>query len=664
MARSRREKTLADYVAIAIGPALITTLVGSLVFFLLQLLYTGQHEFRMKWILFCFVPASILVARIAIEQGKEHASIFGGALALAAGLGMMRFVDAVVVAWVLLAVIWWCAWKLTWDCTLIDDDEDASGEGLLQAAGLAKEQGSVAGAPGRQTPGSPTRQRGDETSVAAGGSEPGSLADASGFQIPDSPTRERGGVTNTPTAGSEPGPGPRRAPHAPGLWVVYFSLAALPLFGIGQLFIPATNVERRTYGFQLLAVYVASALGLLLTTSFLGLRRYLRQRKLQMPVAMTGTWIGMGAALAVALMALALLVPRPQGEYTLTALIDKLDNKVREASKFAVLGGDKGQGEGRRIGEQDQKAKPGEFRPENQKPDQKQDQNPDQKEPGPQQQNQPQGEQAGQQPQNQNAQQQGQGAPGGQQGEPGKDAVRGEQKGDGKQGQADGKGQGQQQGQAGQQQGQAGQKQDQAAAKPGEQQRQGAEQGAKVNPNHAPPPPSAQGLTNLMSQLAPLLKWLLYGVLAIVGIYLLIRHWSRFVELLRQLWAELLGLFGRRPQPTRATEEGGQAEPAPPRPFASFENPFFSGAARRMPPAQLVRYTFEALEAWAREQVVARPADQTPLEFAQELGRRVPALSKDVNQTAQLYDNVAYARRVPSAESVEILERLWRRMQV
>ena len=37
-------------------------------------------------------------------------------------------------------------------------------------------------------------------------------------------------------------------------------------------------MERRRWAFQLLCVYVASGLGLLLTTSFLGLRRYLRRR--------------------------------------------------------------------------------------------------------------------------------------------------------------------------------------------------------------------------------------------------------------------------------------------------------------------------------------------------------------------------------------------------
>jgi hypothetical protein len=81
-----------------------------------------------------------------------------------------------------------------------------------------------------------------------------------------------------------------------------------------------------------------------------------------------------------------------------------------------------------------------------------------------------------------------------------------------------------------------------------------------------------------------------------------------------------------------------------------------------MPPAQLVRYTFEALEAWARERVVARPPEQTPLEFAHELGQRVPALAKDVASTAELYVRVAYARKNPSREAVEVLERLWRRM--
>jgi hypothetical protein len=621
MAKARREKTLADYVVIAISPALIMTLVGSLVFFLLELSYRGDFEFRVRWILGCFVLGAVLVARIAIEEGRAHASSFGGALILVVGLGVFRFVDAlnvVVIVWILLAIIWWCAWKLTWDCTLIDDSEDASGEGLLEAAGLS-------GGPNRDASESPPSER---RAVRA------AQLDRNGSAEPMSVD-----------------PAARRVrPHAPGLWVVYFSLAALPLFGAGQLFIPAANTAGRAFGFQLLAVYVASAMGLLLTTSFLGLRRYLRQRKLQMPVAMTGTWLAIGSGLVAALLLLALLIPRPQGEYTLTALIDKIDAKAREASRLAVLRGDRAQGEGRRVGDQDQQAKqPGEG-----------------------------GQQHEQQPADRKQEGKAQG-----------DGKQGEQENrDAKnQGQAGGQRSGEKAGKSGEgkradQAGQKRQNQEQAAGKDraGEHGRRGEkpqQQGQNQNQNqnqrqpeaNRPPqanpganPPSSPGL---LTQLAPLVKWILYGLLAAVVLFVLVRYWSRLVEVLRQLWAELLSLFGRKTEIDAGTAADPDQPPAALLPsFSAYADPFFSGAARRMAPAQLVRYTFEALEAWAREQVVARRPEQTPLEFAQELGRRIPALSKDVTQTAQLYVQIAYTRNSPAKDAVEILERMWRRMQM
>lgn len=623
----RREKTLADYVVIAISPALIMTLVGSLVFFLLELSYRGDFELRVRWILFWFVMGAVLVARIAIQEGRDRGNMFGGALVLVVGLAVVRFVDAINViatCWVLLAIIWWCAWKLTWDCTLIDEDEDASGEGLLEAAGLV----------GGQNP---------DTAAPAPGQKPAAVAfDAAGLA----------GSTIDDRAQS------RSRPHAPGRWVVYFSLAALPIFGVGQLFIPVANIAGREFGFQLLAIYVASALGLLLTTSFLGLRRYLRQRKLQMPIAVTGTWLAMGTGLAVALLLLALFIPRPQGgEYTLTALVDKIDAKAREASKMAVLRGDRAQGEGRRIGEQDQKAnKPGEGQP------------PAQQQPA----NEKQGDRA-----------QGDKQQAGQQGQAQGDGKQGQAQGDGKQGgqQGQAQGDGKQAGQQEQAQGD-GKKQDAAGrqdgknaeAKPGDQAGQQQQQKQQQqNQNKADGKPAQQNPgantpgspTGLLATLAPFVKWIIYGLLAAAVLFVLMRYWSRVVEILKQLWAEFLSLFGfKKELDSGATSE--EESPAPVRrlPFAAYDNPFATGAARRMSPAQLARYTFEALEAWAREQFVERPADQTPLEFAQELGRRVPALAKDITQTAQLYVQIAYAGKVPPKDSVDVLERMWRKMQV
>jgi hypothetical protein len=595
MAKSKRKKTLADYVVIAISPVLIMTLVGSLVFFLLQLTYHGEFEGRLKWILFWFISAAVLVARIAIEQGKEYASVFGIALTAAVALASIRLVDQFLLAWVLLAVCWWCTWKLTFDCTLIDDSEDASGEGLLQAAGFREEP-----------PPAPAS----------------AASDAAAEQ------------TNADQNDADPPPG-NRPVHAPGKWLVYFSLAALPIFGIGQMFIPSGDTERRSYGFSLLALYVASAIGLLLTTSFLGLRRYLRQRNLKMPAKMTRAWLVTGTVIALALLFLALLLPQPQGEYSVTALVDKIDSKLRDASRFAVVGGDRAKGEGRRIGAQD----PNEKRAGNGAPRDRKAES--QKKRGDGQRN----EQNG-----------------------------GDQKGDSKDGgpgekkSSEGEAQEKDQGQSGGGQKARGDRQqketndkNQAAEKQPDANR--PKEAEREQNRSSPPPPASSGsaIGKLMQFFASLFKWVVYGAIAIFAFILARRHWPQIRDALAQFWAELLKLFGQRREANQPVSEGKNplaAELA----FSTYQNPFFSGAAGRMSPAQLVRYTFEALEAWSREQIVARRPEQTPLEFAQELSRRDPALAKDVTNAAELYVRVAYARRNPSRESVDALERLWRRM--
>ena len=225
MAKRKPTQTLADYVAIAISPALIMLLVGSLAFFLLDVSYHGDHAGRFRWVLGWFVFAAVLISRIAIEQGSEHAFAYTIAFWIAILLVVLRFLDNPIIGVALLGIIWWCTKQLTYDCTLIDDTQDASGEGLLQVAGI-------------------------EESTA----EPASIDDSSESDSEDQ----------------------KKRPHSPGLWVVYFSLAALPIFGIGQAFIPRSESATRDGAFRLLWVYVAAGIGLLLTTSFLGLRRYLR----------------------------------------------------------------------------------------------------------------------------------------------------------------------------------------------------------------------------------------------------------------------------------------------------------------------------------------------------------------------------------------------------
>ena len=130
-----------------LSPALIMALVGSLVFFLIEVLYVGEYQARLMYVFALFVFAAVLIARISIESGSEYASLFALPLGLAMFLVLVKFVEhPSPFSWLinlgLMCVVWWCAHKLTWDCTLIDDDEDSSGEGLMQRIGV--DEGSSA----------------------------------------------------------------------------------------------------------------------------------------------------------------------------------------------------------------------------------------------------------------------------------------------------------------------------------------------------------------------------------------------------------------------------------------------------------------------------------------------------------------------------------------
>jgi hypothetical protein len=290
MRAKRPGKTAADYLVIAAAPVLIMIVVGSLVLFLSGLSATGAHIARMQWMLFWFVVAIVLVSRIAIEHGSVSATVYGLALAGASALWWLRFVERPLLGLLLLAVAWWCADRLVRDGALTDEEPDVSGEGLLEATGW---RGWLFGA---------TPATGRALGSPAGGG-----------------------------AAAKRGPAPKRL-HAPGLRVVYFSLAALPLFGLGELALAADDEIAQRRALLFLAAYLGAAIGLLLATSFLGLRRHLRQRHLQMPSAICAAWLTHGAACAGMVLLGCLLLPRPQGTYSLPWLVGRIELKSHPGS--------------------------------------------------------------------------------------------------------------------------------------------------------------------------------------------------------------------------------------------------------------------------------------------------------------------------------------------
>ncbi len=302
------QKTFADYAAVAICPVLIMLIVGSLIYFLLAVGYAGSHLGQLRWTFSWFVLAMVLVSRIAIEKGTEYAWIYGVCLAAATAFMLMQYVAVSFWMWGLLGLIWWASNKLTWDCTVIDEDQDASGEGLLQVARL------------------------DLHDVPTGTAPPATASSAADIHGKEAPAKPRARWWEQ---GSARGPQAARTPHAPGIWVIYFALGSLLIFGLGQGLVAKEDAERRQYVFCLLLTNLAATLALLLITSFLGLRRYLRQRHLPMPPAMAATWLSTGTVLGLAVLILCLLLPRPSAYWSLTAMIDRLGDTASKHAKAA-----------------------------------------------------------------------------------------------------------------------------------------------------------------------------------------------------------------------------------------------------------------------------------------------------------------------------------------
>jgi hypothetical protein len=175
-------------------------------------------------------------------------------------------------------------------------------------------------------------------------------------------------------------------------------------------------------------------------------------------------------------------------------------------------------------------------------------------------------------------------------------------------------------------------------------------------------------MPDFMSWLSPVLKWIVYIILALVGIYVLIRvlanftTWARgLLNALQNLWQSLFGWRSRGARAEGATLTADGFRP-PPRPFSSYPNPFANGTAGDFAPDELVCYSFEALEAWAHERGMGRQQDETPIEFAERLGGRLPALEAPAGRLALLYARVAYGQGSLPAASVEAVRQLWQKL--
>ncbi len=349
-----------DYALAALSPILIILMIGSLVYFLLTTLYRGDFQARLMWILGLFTMASVLITRIAIEQSRAQSFTYLGLLSAATLLVAPRFFVlegflaplSIPILIGFLALIVFLADRITMDCTSVDDAHDSHGYGLLQSLGI--------------------------------------------FKRSDSP------VPATPESSNK-----ESRSHNPGVWILYFALLALPVFGLGQFFLPSVQAQR--VALACLVIYLGSALALLVMISLLALRQYVRQRDVEMQTGMSWNWLATGIGSVLGLVLLMAILPLPMLGTSNWELPFKLSSRKDQTPSQWGWGneGVKQQPQQQQLQQQQpQQQKPQQQHPQQQQPQQQQPQQQQPQQQQPQQQQPQQQQPQQQQPQQQQPQQQ------------------------------------------------------------------------------------------------------------------------------------------------------------------------------------------------------------------------------------------------------------------
>lgn len=613
------EQSMSSTLLEVVGPALIILMVGSLVFFLIEVFYRGPHAGRLCWVFGLFTFASVLVSRISIESGRERGRIFGFALGLAAFITSFTLVDfegefGLVMEPVLLisfiCIVMWSAAKLTWDCTVIDKSRDVSATGITELV-RRRFQGD-------------SENKKAESNEADSEDENHTASDAQAGNLIRAFFRSKGERKNTP-----------------GIWVFYFSMAALPVFGIGQWFVKPNAQGGYGWVVFLFGVYLAAGLALMMTTSLLGLQRYLRKRDTYMPPEIARTWLGLGIVVAIVVLAFVMIFPRPNASQTLEQTLSWFTSPVKKSSEYAQ--GKDGQEE-KDSGKGSKSSEEGSKSSSNAKTESTSGDSKDGKKT----------QSGGDSGKNSNSDSKS----GNQDGQKSSDS----QKSQGSENRNDSAGDKQKSDESDQ----GGDKRD--GQRGDDQKGDDRSQENSSNTTKGSQTPNTQHSNvrsrSSMQNLSKFANWIVYLIAAIAAMVLLWLFRKEVAAFIQGLIAELKNLFGRK-DVAEDKQSSTAHDPKPiirPAPFAQFRNPF-QGEMGNMSPEKIIEYTFRALEAWSFERGVVRSVDQTPYEFAERLGELDSEVGQSATRLSNLFCKNLFGRRKIRAEELEPLKELWRLMQ-
>ncbi|HEV7279946.1 MAG TPA: DUF4129 domain-containing protein [Pirellulaceae bacterium] len=650
----RLPTTLTDYVFWLINPALIMLLLDSFAFYLLEAHYDGEHKLRLLWAFAFYNMGIVACARIALIEGASAAEYLAIPL-IAATMAVVGMLSGSPFAFLLIFVMAFLAFRLAKNTTILDDRDEASAMGLVGRifAGTTKKQRE---AKARKTGG-----------AADSGSDPATASAQATIEA------ENEGPA-TPWSRLMARIRGKRVDETPGLSILYATPFTLLTMGLSSWFLPP---ESRTYAHLLLALHLGCALTLLATATFLNLRRYLRQRMIQMPERMSGVWVASATLMLVGVLLAAMILPRP-------GLVEPLRSELYAAGSDWLNPSDWAMPWEGTKGEADSKSSGGEDDPEELEAQGEQDpkgsatgnasgdREPAEDGEG----GAPGGTDAGQQGE-------GSGEPGSQSGSSGSTSEGGESGGESNGQQSDSENPdaatGSQPDAEASENGSSGEPAASSEASPSEPSPEGqaaappAEKGDPVSEalrQYAEAKQEQQDRflrTVTWEKFFSTLRWILMFLIWIAAFlgaaYLIWRFREMIFAGLAQWWQQLREWFARTLRwgdPTAlAAGASGAVAAAPVRPFSAYVDPFRSGAAARWNLRDLLAYSLEALDAWSRERQFPRGQGETPGEFASRLALREPATHATVVPFANVYAQAAFAPDGPPQNTIEVVRGLW-----
>jgi len=641
----------------------------SLASFLCIVLYSGGYSGALVWTMLMYSMGATAVARITIENDRQYSSLYAIALGIATVYVLVAYVGDPIFSIGIVWIVGYLADKIVHDCTIVDDSIDSSGQGLVDSGlsflKLRRQQ--------HQTALSPSTSEADDADASSKSKRP----------------------RKNPAAG-----------HQPGRTVLWLALGALPLFGLGQFFLggdsKSWNLAR-----ILLTLYLFSALSLLVVTSFLNLRRYLRQRQTEMPLDATIAWLAGGIVIIGLILMIAYIAPLPGKAVASMKAPEFLTNRSpMSASEYgwgdegaeisdendarssetgpdgspsgetqsgAKAGGQKGNREDGPAGsdpggkKQGKGQDPGGDQPaggEKNKSSENQSTSGDSKSSGNQQQtnteqnNQPSQNQSQQNQSSQSANESSSDSspPSESKSEASNSSDDGSKSSEQDSSKAESDSANESESPKNESADQSKQNSDQS--KPNNEQSRPQSENQNQNANQQeeplsartkPPPNRSPPLSGVFSVIAGMLKWLIFlGLFAFIAIFIF-----RNLDAIMAWWDSLFAEEDR--ETTSQLPSAKKLKPeTPPRPFSSFRNPVGDPDPRKV-----VVVTFQALEAWCREQGVERSPDETPSEFVRRVAVQFPSLGQSAIQVVDAYNRIVYGRAAAAKDDVEAASSVW-----